>query len=363
MIITKEMKEDYKIWSNSQLDNAYSILKASGIKSSHDYIWHARRSISIGGSDVGAIAGLNKYSSALQVFNSKTLRKLPFEGNFATRLGNAEEDFIATELQYVLSDVKILGGTTCTDLERPWRVAQIDNQGAILSAQQRFNIECKTAAFATAEWGEPCEIVNGEIVKDSDAVPQSYYAQCLYGLALANIAEEQKGLKNTIDYCLLLAHIGAEREIRVYKIKRNKKLEKILLNLADDFIFSHLMTDKPPVPTSLEVSESFKNVKSTEKAVVIADATTKAQKMLELKVQIKDLTTQYDALENDFKAQIKDCSIAEDEQGNIIATWKSSASNRFDTTRFKVEHPRLYKKYVKESLSRRFLLKFKGLGE
>lgn len=363
MIVTKEMKEQYKIWSNSQFDNAYSILKSSGIKSNHDYMWHARRSITIGGSDIGAIAGLNKYFSALQVFNSKTCRSLPFEGNFATRLGAAEEDFIASELQYVLSNVKIVGSTTCTDLERPWRVAQIDNQGEILTTQKRFNIECKTAAFATADWGKPCEILNGEIVKDSDAVPQSYYAQCLYGLALANIAEEQKGLKNTIDYCLLLAHIGAEREIRVYKIKRNKSLEKILLNLADDFIFSHLMTDKPPMATSEEFSERFKNVKSTEQTVVIPNATAQAEKMLVLKAQIKELTAEYDKLESYFKAQLKDCSSAQDEQGNIIATWKSSSSSRFDTTRFKAEHPRLYKKYVKESISRRFLLKFKGLGE
>ena len=355
MQITKEMIKQYQEWAIRRLDDAYNSLIKAGFSSPHSLHWHAMRSISIGGSDVGAIAGLNKYSTALQTFNVKTLRTMPFEGNFATRLGAAEEDFIANELKFVLDDVRILRGTSVKDEVRPWRAAQIDNQAVING--EKVNIECKTAAYAVGEWGVPCSIANGRIVEESDAVPQSYIAQCLYGLAVANIKEP-----NSIKYCLLLAHIGAERELRVYKINRNPELEEMLLNIADDFIFNHLMPDVPPKATNQELAEHFKSAKSANKTeIVIENGEILAVRMLHLKHKIDSLQEQYSDLEDKLKAEMKENEIAKDSAGHILATWKSSTSKRFDSTKFKKEQSELYNKYVKESTSRRFLFKFNDL--
>ena len=41
----------------------------------------------------------------------------------------------------------------------------------------------------------------------------------------------------------------------------------------------------------------------------------------------------------------------------VVATWKNSTSNRFDTKRFKTDHPDLHAEYLAESTSRRFLAK------
>lgn len=355
MQITKEMIKQYQEWAIRRLDDAYNSLIKAGFSSPHSLHWHAMRSISIGGSDVGAIAGLNKYSTALQTFNVKTLRAMPFVGNFATRLGAAEEDFIANELKFVLDDVKILGGTSVKDDARPWRAAQIDNQAIINGV--KCNIECKTAAFAVGEWGESCTIANGRIVEESDAVPQSYIAQCLYGLAVANIKEP-----DSVQYCLLLAHIGAERELRVYKINRNPELEEMLLNIADDFVFNHLMPDVPPKATNQELAEHFKSAKSANKAeIVIENGEILAVRMLHLKQVIDSLQEQYSDLEDKLKAEMKDNEIAKDSSGHILATWKSSTSKRFDSTKFKKEQTDLYNQYLKESVSRRFLFKFNDL--
>ena len=355
MNITKEMMEYYAEWSKTRLEDSLTHLKNSGLKSAHSAKWHAMRSVTIGGSDVGAIAGLNKYSTALQCFNSKTMRAMPFSGNFATRLGACEEDFIANELKYTLSDVKILGGTSYVDKAHPWRAAQIDNQALVNG--EKCNIECKTAAFAVGEWGQPCTILEGQIVEESDLVPQSYIAQCLYGLALANIQEP-----NSVKYCLLLAHIGAERELRVYKINRNPELEEMLLNIADDFIFNHLMPDVPPKATNQEVAAQFKSAKSATKAeIVIQNGENLAVKMLHLKQKIDALQEQYSDLEDKLKAEMKENEIAKDSAGHILATWKSSTSKRFDSTKFKKEQTELYNQYLKEGISRRFLFKFNEL--
>ncbi|MEH7151829.1 hypothetical protein V7095_15685, partial [Bacillus thuringiensis] len=42
---------------------------------------------------------------------------------------------------------------------------------------------------------------------------------------------------------------------------------------------------------------------------------------------------------------------------NYTICWKSYKSNRFDSKRFKTDHPDLYKEYVNETISRKFLVK------
>lgn len=136
----------------------------------------------------------------------------------------------------------------------------------------------------------------------------------------------------------------------------------MLLNIADDFIFNHLMPDVPPKATNQEVAERFKSTKSATKAEIdIPNGENLAVKMLHLKQKIDALQEQYSDLEDKLKAEMKENEIAKDSAGRILATWKSSTSKRFDSTKFKKEQTELYNQYLKESISRRFLFKFNEL--
>jgi predicted phage-related endonuclease len=55
---------------------------------------HNRTSF-LGGSDIGAILGVSKYRSAMDIWLEKTGKKVDRKDNFALRFGSFAESFIA----------------------------------------------------------------------------------------------------------------------------------------------------------------------------------------------------------------------------------------------------------------------------
>lgn len=57
--------------------------------------WLRLRKSGIGGSDAGAICGLNPYSSAMKVFQDKISEEVEEQDNEAIRIGHDLEDYVA----------------------------------------------------------------------------------------------------------------------------------------------------------------------------------------------------------------------------------------------------------------------------
>ena len=57
--------------------------------------WLNLRKTGIGGSDAGAVCGLNPYSSAMKVFQDKISDTVEEEDNEAMRIGHDLEDYVA----------------------------------------------------------------------------------------------------------------------------------------------------------------------------------------------------------------------------------------------------------------------------
>ena len=57
--------------------------------------WLRLRKTGIGGSDAGAICGMNPYSSAMKVFQDKTSEDVEAQDNEAIRIGRDLEDYVA----------------------------------------------------------------------------------------------------------------------------------------------------------------------------------------------------------------------------------------------------------------------------
>lgn len=352
------MNEEYTNWAFDVMTRAipfYSKLEKQG-ELTKPRQFYLNRTVTVGGSDIGAICGLSKYASALQVFSAKTMRISPFSGNFNTRLGTALESFIYNELPYIIEGAKILGPKEIFDKEHPWRTAQIDNT-AFIPGLGNVNIECKKA-MPGKEWGKGSAIIGAGVLDpngEDDLVPASYFAQCIWGQAVG-LQNDPNAPKVT----LLMAFMPFEQKIRIYVIRYDEEMANALLQAADDFVFNNLMTDIPPEPTDEEVSEyhSKDAAKDDPKEKnVWGDALNVASQLKDVTVQINELKEQQKFLQDEITAHIGDAETVWSDDKTLVASWKTSVTNRFDVTRFKQEFPEEYARFTKESVSRRFSLK------
>ena len=77
-------------------------------------------------------------------------------------------------------------------------------------------------------------------------------------------------------------------------------------------------------------------------------------KMQEWEELAKEAAAEAEAIRDSIKTEMLERNTEELEAGAFIVRWTSVLSNRFDTTAFKKEHSDLYKKFTKQSASRRF---------
>jgi putative phage-type endonuclease len=138
------------------------------IKTTTHEEWLQERNKSIGGSDVGAILGMNSYSSPYKVWAEKTGKLPPFEGNEWTRLGNDLEAYVAQRFSEA-SGLKVINDSaTWRNDKYPHLHANIDRK----VVGMRAGVECKL----TSE-------LNATKYKDGE-FPDRFYAQCVEYLAV-----------------------------------------------------------------------------------------------------------------------------------------------------------------------------------
>ena len=84
------------------------------------------------------------------------------------------------------------------------------------------------------------------------------------------------------------------------------------------------------------------------------------EKVLELKKwekEQKNIQSVIDELKGELKAELEALGVDEIETDMFTISYKDVVSNRFDTTSFKKDNAMLYQHYLKESVSKRFLVK------
>ena len=84
----------------------------------------------------------------------------------------------------------------------------------------------------------------------------------------------------------------------------------------------------------------------------IREIESKAKELQELKRMREELDAEIDSLEDQIKA-----SMGDQEQvtaGAFRITWKAITSSRFDSARFKKDHPDLAAQFIKTSTVKRF---------
>lgn len=132
-------------------------------------VWEQTRKQGIGGSDAGAILGMNRYKSAYQLWLEKT-GQVPAEdvsNHDAVYWGTALEPLVARRFTEETGK-KVRRRGTLQDTAHPFMLANVDRW----VDGENAGLEIKTAnAFAASDW-------------DGDDVPASYIAQCTHYMAV-----------------------------------------------------------------------------------------------------------------------------------------------------------------------------------
>lgn len=199
-----------------------SIIKTSKV---YDYkdnnSWQELRSKRIGGSDVGAIIGVNPHKSIIDVYIDKT-QGSEFKGNDATYWGKTLESIVMREFAIKHNEL--------ITFEAPYSVVDsflIANLDGVLKDKETGNfgvLEIKT----TNEWNK----------KDweDDVIPQSYYAQVQHYLMLT-------GYK----FAYVAVLIGGNK-YKEFRIERSEEDIELIRRKATEFMNENILKEVPPMP-------------------------------------------------------------------------------------------------------------------
>ena len=113
--------------------------------------WLQLRKQGIGGSDAGAVCGLNPYSSKMKVFVDKTSDSTEVIDNEAIRIGNDLEQYVAQRFMEATGLKVRRSNFMYRSKEHPFMIADVDR----LVIGEDAGLECKTAsAYSADKWDD-----------------------------------------------------------------------------------------------------------------------------------------------------------------------------------------------------------------
>lgn len=293
--------------------------------------WLKWRKKGIGGSDAAAIAGLNPWKSPIAVYLDKIGETEPIEDNERMRIGRDLEDYVAKRFVEATGMKVRRINAILQHSEYPFMLANVDR----LIVGKKEGLECKvTNSYAKKEW--------------EDEIPIYYEIQCHHYMAVT-------GYKAWWIACL----IGNEKF--VYKrIERDEEVIKNLIKIERDFWENYVIPRQMPAPDGSDaateiIKKMYPNSNPEQVIKLPKSYESKLQRLDEIKELINKLDKEKKQLEQEIQVKMGENEIAI--IGDRRVTWKTIHSNRFDSKRFKQDHPDLYKKYTNETSYRKFQIK------
>ena len=296
--------------------------------------WLRERKNYLGGTDLGAIAGLNPYRTALDVYLDKTSDDIACETSPAMRWGNLLEEAVAKAYSEDTGQTIEIEPNTIYHPSMKFLGANIDRW----VGDKEYVLECKTAGFTRGkEWGE----------EGTDQIPESYLVQVAYYAAICAVPK--------VDIAVL---IGGQ-DFRIYTYERSKELEDKLIKIACNFWDNHIAKRIPPKCVSTRDTFNLFPQSNYHEIVAENNIIEKLQELKGAKEEESRIQSTIEKLKTDIQEFMRDYDVLIDNNGNVIATWKNSTPRSFfDLKRFKDEAKDLYLKYSSYTKqSRVFLIK------
>lgn len=271
-----------------------------------NYLDQEYRRTGIGGSDVGAILGVNPFRSPLDVYMDKLGLKEPEPDNEKMRWGRILEPTIAQEFckqrktplgqgqhrTVVIDDVKIFGTPDFIIGDRG-----VTHQSCVL--------EVKTAGLHMAGfWGEP----------GTDNAPLTYIAQVALYLMLEDMEQGY-----------IAALIGGQ-DYREYEIHHDRELEAAIKDAIVTFWKVNIVGQNPPEARSAEEYQKFLKARYPRSTgeMLVADSRV-TLRMREL-AQVREALKRLDEREQECVIFLQKVIADSDgvQSDEFQATWKSA---------------------------------------
>jgi len=296
--------------------------------------WLKGRKTYIGGSDIGAIVGVNKYKTAVDVYLGKTSEEVEEQNTDAIYWGNSLEGVVAQAYSERTGFAVEIEPNIIRHKDYPFLAANIDRW----ADNKNHILECKTAGFMMAkDWGE----------EYTDQIPESYLCQVAW---YAGICEVER-----VDIAVL---IGGQ-DFRIYSYTANRAFQEKLIKVGINFWNNHVLKNMPPEIKHVNDVMSLYPVSKPIEAKANSEVIAKLGTIKALKAQDKQLNDSIKTLELEVKEYMKEAELLVDNSGKCLASWKTAKPRQsLDTKKLKAEHEDIYKEYMKESEpSRMFLIK------
>jgi putative phage-type endonuclease len=196
--------------------------------------WLAARQEGIGGSEVGALVGVNEHETPFSVWNNKKRDSKDLSGVPAIEWGHRLEDVVAQKTAEEVGLVSRFAGGLWADREKPFLRVTPDRFATRPRAWKALGvIECKTAG--DDEHWESGTITPGG--GGTGSAPLSYQAQLQWQLGIL-------GLKIGWLGCF---HLAAGRQFFTVEVHYDHEWFRELADEAERFWHANILGDEPPM--------------------------------------------------------------------------------------------------------------------
>lgn len=294
--------------------------------------WLQHRQKGIGGSDVGAILGVNKWKSPIKVYLDKVEEITEVqEQSEAAYWGNNLEDMVAKEFAKRTGKKVRKRNELMQHNKYPWMIANIDRE----VVGEKSILECKTAnQYLAKEW-------------ENDNIPASYILQCQHYMAV-------------MDYerCYIACLIGGQRFVH-YTIDRDEELITVLIEKEKNFWLNYVEKKEPPAidgsKASSELLSKLYPASNSNSIELSKDMEKLINEKFQLKSNIEQIEDRVNEIDNILKQSLEDneCGLTE----KFKVTWRNYNRASIDSKKIKADCPEIYKKYIKTSNYRKFDIK------
>lgn len=292
--------------------------------------WLRYRKRGIGGSDAGAVCGLNPYHTAIQVYYDKTSDEIEEIDNEAMRQGREFEDYVAGRFCEASGKKVRRANAMYYDEKNPFMLADVDR----MVVGENAGLECKTASPYMAEKWE-----DGKI-------PLSYQIQCHHYMSVCN----------TEAWYIAVLIYG--KEFKYYRIERDEQVIADLIRIEKEFWREHVMKRVMPDPDGSKtadaaIAERFKI--SRDLTIPLSGFDARLKRREELLSVMGHMEAEKRQIDQELKLYLGDAEMAENEHYRV--SWKNVSRSSLDERRLKEEQPEVYEKYRRVTTSRRFTVK------
>lgn len=327
-----------------EMFNLHSNPKLKTLHFDNEVDWDELRTKGIGGSDIGALMGLNKYSSPLMVYRQKVEGwKQDLSNNANIKKGKELENLILTNYVNPLVSSKgyVVGKPDfmIVNDDIPYFRANVDGIAYKPGTPHTENIiiEIKwISEWAEVNWNGP----------EYNGVPASYYAQVQLYMAVT-------GAKGA----LICGLFDKNWEFKTYWIPRDEMFIMGMKSVGKKFYEYNMVMKIPPMVSSdVDKEEVIKISKTAPKPTVPDSEMSKTvEEYLELSKKIKELEREKSKCNDILLEGYKNGHYPDNPDHSLkLAT---ITRHSFNSTKFKEEQPALYEQYCEDSESTRFTVK------